>query len=151
MSVNNRLKTLIKEKGIKITDISKKTGISRQNIERILDADDLKVSQLFNICEALKISVCDLLEDPLQEKERQKWIDEKELIYRDVALMKKELDIAINYMKGVVIFFEPIIEAINEGDIPDQRFVQAKKIFDSFRDMIKREYTTKNGKNEILE
>ncbi len=54
-TINEIIKSYIEEKGIKLSELARKTGISAQNLSRILHAKDLKVSQLFSISEALNV------------------------------------------------------------------------------------------------
>jgi transcriptional regulator with XRE-family HTH domain len=54
-TLNELIKKYIDDHGIKLSELSKKTGISSQNLSRILHANDLKVSQLFAITEALNL------------------------------------------------------------------------------------------------
>ncbi len=54
-TINDIIKSYIEEKGIKLSELARKTGISAQNLSRILQAKDLKVSQLFSISEALSV------------------------------------------------------------------------------------------------
>jgi transcriptional regulator with XRE-family HTH domain len=54
-TINEIIKHYIEEKGIKLSELARKTGISAQNLSRILQAKDLKVSQLFAISEALSV------------------------------------------------------------------------------------------------
>ncbi|HCQ30237.1 MAG TPA: hypothetical protein DIU39_08130 [Flavobacteriales bacterium] len=54
-TLNEIIKKYIEEKGIKLSELAKKTGISAQNLSRILHAKDLKVSQLFSISDALNL------------------------------------------------------------------------------------------------
>ena len=56
MSINKKIVKYLEEKGISHSVLVKKTGISKQNLSRILGAsDDLKVSQLLDICKALNL------------------------------------------------------------------------------------------------
>ena len=56
MSINKKIQVYIENKGLKLVDISKKIGISKQNFSRILKSDDLKVSQLIELCTVLEVS-----------------------------------------------------------------------------------------------
>lgn len=56
MSINKKIQVYIENKGLKLVDISKKIGISKQNFSRILKSDDLKVSQLIELCAVLEVS-----------------------------------------------------------------------------------------------
>ena len=56
MTINNKIQTYIENKGLKLVDISKKMGISKQNFNRILHSDDLKISQLIELCKILEVS-----------------------------------------------------------------------------------------------
>lgn len=57
MSINKKILNYIKENGIIQSDLCKKLGYTQANLSRILNSDDIKVSQLEKICEALNINV----------------------------------------------------------------------------------------------
>ncbi|MBL7909528.1 MAG: helix-turn-helix transcriptional regulator [Bacteroidia bacterium] len=52
-NINTNIKKYIKEHGINITALARNTGFSKQNLIRILNSDDIKVSQVYKISEAL--------------------------------------------------------------------------------------------------
>lgn len=56
MTINKKIQAYIENKGFKLIDISKKIGISKQNFSRILNSDDLKVSQLLELCKVLEVN-----------------------------------------------------------------------------------------------
>ena len=56
MTINNKIQNYIEKKGFKLVDISKKMGISKQNFSRILNSDDLKLSQLIELCKVLEVN-----------------------------------------------------------------------------------------------
>lgn len=56
MIINKKIQTYIENKGLKLVDISKKMGISKQNFSRILNSDDLKLSQLIDLCKILNVN-----------------------------------------------------------------------------------------------
>ncbi|MDF2447506.1 MAG: Cro/C1-type DNA-binding domain [Bacteroidota bacterium] len=57
MSINKAILKYLDEKGISHSVLVRKTGISKQNLSRILGSDDLKISQLNEICKALNLPV----------------------------------------------------------------------------------------------
>jgi transcriptional regulator with XRE-family HTH domain len=57
MAVNKKIHTYIKEQGISQAELAKRTGIAQQNLNRLLAADDIKVSQLIDITKALELPV----------------------------------------------------------------------------------------------
>lgn len=57
MSVNKKILNYIKENGIIQSELCKKLGYTQANLSRILNSDDIKVSQLEKICEALEVPI----------------------------------------------------------------------------------------------
>jgi transcriptional regulator with XRE-family HTH domain len=57
MSVNKKIKEYIKEIGVSQFELAKKTGISQPNLNRLLTADDIKISQLVELTKALGLPV----------------------------------------------------------------------------------------------
>jgi DNA-binding Xre family transcriptional regulator len=55
MNINEFISAYIDSKGVKRTTIAKSLGITKQNLNRILNAPDLKVSQLLEICKVLDV------------------------------------------------------------------------------------------------
>lgn len=55
MELNKRILNHILNNGIKISEIARKTGISRQNLDRIFSSNDIKMSQYYSICESLNL------------------------------------------------------------------------------------------------
>lgn len=55
MGVNSKIQDYIEFKGLKSVEIAKRMGISKQNLSRILNSDDLKVSQLIEISKHLGV------------------------------------------------------------------------------------------------
>lgn len=55
MTVNQKILEYLAENGIKQNHLAKKLGVSKQNLSRILNSDDLKVSMLIKICNVLNI------------------------------------------------------------------------------------------------
>ena len=51
------LHIILEDTGIKLIDIARKTGISKQNLSRILSGEDIKISQLILILESINMSV----------------------------------------------------------------------------------------------
>ena len=55
MDVNKKILKYLEDKGINHSVLVKKTGISKQNLSRILSSDDIKYSQLAQITTALDL------------------------------------------------------------------------------------------------
>lgn len=53
ININARILAFLSANGLSITYLSKKTGISKQNLTRILNSSDIKISQLFLITKAI--------------------------------------------------------------------------------------------------
>lgn len=56
MNVNNKVLAYLESKGIGQTGLAKKMGMSKQNLFRLLNSDDIKISQLVEITKALEVS-----------------------------------------------------------------------------------------------
>ena len=52
----DKILELLKNKSITQTELAKRTGISQQNLNRLLNASDIKVSQLIEISKALGVA-----------------------------------------------------------------------------------------------
>jgi DNA-binding Xre family transcriptional regulator len=55
MEINKKILKYLEDKGINHSVLVKKTGISKQNLSRILSSDDIKFSQLIEITKALDL------------------------------------------------------------------------------------------------
>lgn len=56
-NLNEKIVKYLDEKSISQTKLAKLTGISQQNLNRVLNSDDIKVSQLHIITKALKLPI----------------------------------------------------------------------------------------------
>lgn len=57
MDVNKKIRDYVKNKGVSQFELAKLTGISQPNIHRLLNANDIKISQLSKITKALKLPI----------------------------------------------------------------------------------------------
>lgn len=57
MDVNKIIREYLKSKGVSQFELAKLTGISQPNIHRLLNANDIKISQLSKITKALKLPI----------------------------------------------------------------------------------------------
>lgn len=64
--VNNVIIKKVKEKNVKWSTLARKTGISKQNLCRILNSNDIKISQLILIAEALGETACNILQEAMK-------------------------------------------------------------------------------------
>lgn len=88
MSINKKILDFIKMKGIAQADLAKKMKIAPSNLNRILNSDDLKISQLVEISKILKVNPTHFFEgeSSLNNKELESYknrITELEKIIKD--------------------------------------------------------------------
>jgi lambda repressor-like predicted transcriptional regulator len=60
--LNSNLKTIIKDRGIKVTWLSERSGVSRNSIHVYMDGGIPALDKAYAIAEALDISVYDIWE-----------------------------------------------------------------------------------------
>jgi DNA-binding Xre family transcriptional regulator len=106
-TVNQKLKELILDKGIKLTTISQKTGFSSQNIHRILESEDIKLSQLLSICGAIDVEVASLLEASYE-----KMLNKIAVLEEEIKALKYEKSRILNNSVGFdkLRNFEKLVE-----------------------------------------
>jgi len=92
MTVNGKIRNYIEENGIKLTEVARKTGISRQNLSRILDSNDIKVSQLLALSEALGVEPGVFVELPGARIKLKQLEENVKLVNDLVELQKKHIE-----------------------------------------------------------
>jgi DNA-binding Xre family transcriptional regulator len=58
---NIQFKKILLDRGLSITELANLVGTSKQNLSRILQNDDIKLTTFLEICDALKVNPSDLL------------------------------------------------------------------------------------------
>lgn len=66
----NKLWKLLIDKGIKKTDLSEITGISRSTITKLVNGENVNTDVLVKICEALNCDISDIVECKKEEDEQ---------------------------------------------------------------------------------
>lgn len=100
MTVNQRILNYIDEKGIKSVDLAKKLDMSKQNLSRILNADDMKVSQLLSISKILEVSPTTFLSDESTISPEE--MSELEQLREALKRNKQHEDLASKYITSVI-------------------------------------------------
>ncbi len=56
MSVNKQILEYLRSKGVSQANLAEKMGVAQSNLNRLLNSDDIKVSQLIEICKVLNLN-----------------------------------------------------------------------------------------------
>lgn len=133
MSINKKILKYLEEKGINHSVLVKKTGISKQNLSRILgSSDDLKVSQLVEICKALDVPNTFFFEG--KENDSNKEIED--LKSANLALQKKVNFFADKYEEesnGTVNLFKLIEAAFSDDEKKSEEYKNILRVLVKYR------------------
>ena len=74
MTIKIHLSRILGEKRIKVADLARKTGISRRGLDKIYheETGGIKFDVLVKLCQALKVSVGEILEYVPQDDDNDK-------------------------------------------------------------------------------
>ncbi|MDO9186766.1 MAG: helix-turn-helix transcriptional regulator [Bacteroidia bacterium] len=95
MDVNKKILEYLKKERISQSELADKTGITQQNLNRLLNAENIKVSQMLEITKALELPSTYFIDGKVQAKNdeiewRNKRIEELEEMLRDKNLIINE-------------------------------------------------------------
>src|ERR1017187_443390 len=91
MNTNKKILKYLEDKGINHSVLVKKTGISKQNLSRILSADDIKLSQLIEITKALDLPLTYFIDgkEKISNEEIEKYKERITELEEDLVERKK--------------------------------------------------------------
>ena len=92
--INIRIKKILAEKGLNVSKLAAMIGTSKQNLNRILDNEDFRVSLLLKILEAINVEPGEFF----KSHQNDYYVSEPEPIYKVnnrndlLFLLRKEID-----------------------------------------------------------
>lgn len=132
MNVNNKILVYLESKGIGQTGLAKKMGISKQNLFRLLNSDDIKISQLLQITKVLEVPFTYFFDGKENVSNDEKEKDKKrieDLEYLVNLNKRAELDKYIQVINEILKYeFKDEPQDIKNMVLGD--FIESIKLFD---------------------
>jgi len=137
MSVNKRLIEYIRVKGVSQSEIAKKLNIAQPNLNRILNSDDLKVSQLIELCTVLEVSPTYFFDgtETINNEELERLKQENALLKQNTSLINQNLNL------GSKLFLKTQLEVLDEDfkdvseDIKNKLISEVKGVSDGMSNL----------------
>jgi len=81
LQVKEVLKLIIKSKGLQYEDLSKMTGFSKATIKRMLNADDISLGRLVDLCDYLDVNFFEVIERSARLKKSKYHFSKKQELF----------------------------------------------------------------------